>query len=89
MCGDGLLRPSHLRASYNLAVRVLIWHGWLLEGSGSNIYAARTAEVLRRAGHEVLLLCQEQHPDRLKFVDGFGWEPQPFEPALKTYASQL
>jgi glycosyltransferase involved in cell wall biosynthesis len=53
-------------------MRVLLWHGWLLEGSGSNIYAARTAEVLRRAGHEVLLLCQEQHPDRLKFVDGFG-----------------
>lgn len=53
-------------------MRVLLWHGWLLEGSGSNIFAARTAEVLRRTGHDVLLMCQERHPDRLMFVDSYG-----------------
>jgi glycosyltransferase involved in cell wall biosynthesis len=53
-------------------MRVLIWHGWLLEGTGSNVYTAKTAEVLRKAGHQVLLLCQQRHPERFGFVDAFG-----------------
>jgi len=53
-------------------VRILLWHGWLLEGSGSNVYTARLAEVLRRRGHDILLLCQEPHPERYGFVDAFG-----------------
>jgi glycosyltransferase involved in cell wall biosynthesis len=48
---------------------VLLWHGWLLEGTGANIYAARVAEVWRRTGNHVLLLCQHRHVDRLGFVD--------------------
>ena len=27
--------------------------------------------------------------DIRKFVDDFGWEPQPFEPTLRSYAGQL
>jgi glycosyltransferase involved in cell wall biosynthesis len=53
-------------------VRILIWHGWLLEGSGSNVVTARTSEVFRAAGHDVLLLCQERHPDRFEWIDAFG-----------------
>jgi glycosyltransferase involved in cell wall biosynthesis len=53
-------------------MRVLIWHGWLLEGAGSNVYTARVVEVLRRKGHDVLLLCQERHPERYPFLDGWG-----------------
>ncbi len=53
-------------------MRILIWHGWLLEGSGSNIGAARLSEVLRAAGHEVLLLCQEGHPGRYGWIDASG-----------------
>jgi glycosyltransferase involved in cell wall biosynthesis len=53
-------------------VRVLLWHGWLLEGSGSNVYAARVAEALRRMGHDVLLLCQDPAPERMAFVDATG-----------------
>ena len=26
--------------------RILLWHGWLLEGSGSNVATARVAEHL-------------------------------------------
>ncbi len=44
-------------------MRVLLWHGWLLEGTGSNIYTARVAEELVRAGHDVVLLCQEGHAE--------------------------
>jgi glycosyltransferase involved in cell wall biosynthesis len=53
-------------------MRVLLWHGWLLEGSGSNVYTARVAEVLRAEGHDVLLLCQEGHPERYRWIDGIG-----------------
>jgi glycosyltransferase involved in cell wall biosynthesis len=53
-------------------VRVLLWHGWVLEGSGSNVYTARVAEVLRAAGHDVLLLCQEAHPERYRWIDAWG-----------------
>src|SRR6266550_1342472 len=50
-------------------MRVLIWHGWLLEGSGSNVAAAKLAETLRRKEHQVMVLCQEPHPERFGFVD--------------------
>jgi glycosyltransferase involved in cell wall biosynthesis len=53
-------------------MRVLLWHAWLLEGSGSNVYTARVAEVLRRSGHDVLLVCQERHVDRYEFLDAWG-----------------
>lgn len=53
-------------------MRILVWHGWLLEGSGSNVATARVAEVWRRAGHDVLLLCQERHPDRYAWIDASG-----------------
>ena len=53
-------------------MRILLWHGWLLAGSGSNVVTARVAEAYRRQGHEVLLLCQEGHPERHPFVDAWG-----------------
>src|SRR5919108_5965139 len=53
-------------------VRVLLWHGWLLEGSGSNVYTARVTDVLTRWGHDVLLVCQEPHPDRYAYLGSWG-----------------
>src|SRR5262245_21624401 len=53
-------------------MRILLWHGWLLEGSGSNVGTARIAERFRSAGHDVLLLCQERHPERYSWIDAFG-----------------
>jgi glycosyltransferase involved in cell wall biosynthesis len=56
-------------------VRLLIFHGYLLEGTGSNVYNARLAAALVRLGHEVHLLCQERHPERLDFLDAAGdWD---------------
>ena len=49
-----------------------MWHGWLLEGSGSNVATARIVEVWRAAGHDVMLLCQERHPDRYPWIDASG-----------------
>ncbi len=53
-------------------MRVLLWHGWLLEGGGSNVYTAMVARELRERGYDVLLLCQEKHPARFAFVDTWG-----------------
>ncbi len=53
-------------------MRILIWHGWLLEGSGSNVVTARTAEAWRAAGHDVALMCQERHPERYPWIDADG-----------------
>jgi glycosyltransferase involved in cell wall biosynthesis len=56
-------------------MRVLVFHGYLLRGTGSNVYNARLCAALGRAGHTVDLLCQEPRPDELDFVDAVGtWE---------------
>lgn len=56
-------------------MRVLVFHGYLLSGTGSNVYNARLAEALVRAEHEVHLLCQDRHADDLDFVDAIAtWE---------------
>ena len=48
---------------------LLIFHGYLLRGTGSNIYTANLARTLVQLGHQVHLFSQEQHPDTLDFVD--------------------
>jgi glycosyltransferase involved in cell wall biosynthesis len=56
-------------------MRILIFHGYLLGGTGSNVYNARLAAALAKLGHEVHLLCQDRHPERQSFVDAAGdWD---------------
>jgi glycosyltransferase involved in cell wall biosynthesis len=58
-----------------IAVRILIFHGYLLGGTGSNVYNARLAAALVALGHDVHLLCQERHPERHPFVSAAGdWD---------------
>lgn len=45
-------------------MRILIWHGYLLSGTGSNVYTRMMARAWSRAGHEVVVLSQEPHPQR-------------------------
>jgi glycosyltransferase involved in cell wall biosynthesis len=47
-------------------MRVLLFHGYMLRGTGSNIYTANLARALVGLGHEVHLVCQ----DRQVQVDG-------------------
>ena len=51
-------------------MRVLIFHGYLLRGTGSNIYNASLARALVALGHEVHLLCQERHAGELGLPGG-------------------
>ena len=56
-------------------MRVLIFHGYLLDGTGSNVYNAQLATALVGLGHEVHLLSQDRHPERQPFVDAVGdWD---------------
>ncbi len=56
-------------------MRVLIFHGYLLGGTGSNVYNARLAAALVALGHEVHLLCQDRRPEDQAFVDAVGdWD---------------
>ncbi len=44
-------------------MRIVIWHGYLLGGTGSNVYTRALAREWTRLGHEVVILCQERHPE--------------------------
>jgi len=45
-------------------MKILLWHGYLLGGTGSNVYTRALARAWARAGHEVVVFCQEPHPER-------------------------
>jgi glycosyltransferase involved in cell wall biosynthesis len=53
-------------------MRVLVFHGYLLRGTGSNVYNAELCAALVRLGHTVDLLSQERRPHELDFVDAVG-----------------
>jgi glycosyltransferase involved in cell wall biosynthesis len=44
--------------------RIVLWHGYLLGGTGSNVYTRQLAREWSRAGHDVVVLSQEAHPER-------------------------
>jgi glycosyltransferase involved in cell wall biosynthesis len=44
-------------------MRILLWHGYLLGGTGSNVYTRALAREWREAGHDVTVVCQEPHPE--------------------------
>ncbi len=45
-------------------MRILLWHGYLLGGTGSNVYTRMLAREWSRAGHDVTVLSQEAEPER-------------------------
>jgi glycosyltransferase involved in cell wall biosynthesis len=44
-------------------VRILFWHGYLLGGTGSNVYTRALVHEWSRAGHDVVVFSQEPQPD--------------------------
>ncbi len=43
-------------------MKIVIWHGYLLGGTGSNVYSRALARAWSRLGHEVVVVCQERNP---------------------------
>lgn len=50
-------------------MHLVIVHGYLLRGTGSNIYTANVAETWKRQGHAVTVVCQDHLADTISFVD--------------------
>jgi glycosyltransferase involved in cell wall biosynthesis len=61
---------------------ICILHGYLLEGSGSNLWTRSIAESLCRQGHTVHLVAQENHPERYPFITRALRYPAVGEPEL-------
>jgi glycosyltransferase involved in cell wall biosynthesis len=45
-------------------VRILLWHGYLLGGTGSNVYTRSIAREWSRSGHDVVVVSQEPSPEQ-------------------------
>ena len=45
-------------------MKIIVWHGYLLSGTGSNIYTRALVREWARAGHEVVVVAQEPHPEQ-------------------------
>jgi glycosyltransferase involved in cell wall biosynthesis len=45
-------------------VKILLWHGYLLGGTGSNVYTRSLTRAWSRLGHEVVVFCQDPDPGR-------------------------
>ncbi|TML53784.1 MAG: glycosyltransferase family 4 protein [Actinobacteria bacterium] len=43
-------------------MKIVFWHGYLLGGTGSNVYTRALARAWSRLGHEVVVVCQERNP---------------------------
>jgi glycosyltransferase involved in cell wall biosynthesis len=57
-------------------MRILLWHGYLLEGTGSNIYTRAIAREWGRAEHEVVVLCQDPEPGRFDLAGAVVVRPE-------------
>ncbi len=56
-------------------VDVLIFHGYLLRGTGSNVYNARLTASMARLGARIHLLTQDRQAGTLDFVDAVAdWD---------------
>jgi glycosyltransferase involved in cell wall biosynthesis len=46
------------------ALRILLWHGYLLGGTGSNVYTRALAREWSLEGHDVVVFSQEPRPEQ-------------------------
>ena len=62
-------------------LRICMIHGYLLTGTGSNIFVNNLVRSFCRLGHDVFLFCQEKHPEEIDFISRHSV----FEPGNRTY----
>ncbi len=43
-------------------MKIVLWHGYLLGGTGSNVYTRALTRAWSRLGHDVVVVCQERNP---------------------------
>jgi glycosyltransferase involved in cell wall biosynthesis len=55
---------------------ICILHGYLLDGSGSNLWTRSVIQSLCRDGEIIHLVCQENHPERFDFIaEAYRYHP--------------
>ena len=52
-------------------MHLVLLHGYLLQGTGSNIYVANIAKAWQNQGHSVSVVCQDRNAGALPFVQEF------------------
>jgi glycosyltransferase involved in cell wall biosynthesis len=52
-------------------MHIVILHGYILQGTGSNVYVANIAKAWKNQGHKVTILCQDRNAGKLPIVDEF------------------
>jgi glycosyltransferase involved in cell wall biosynthesis len=56
-------------------MRILLWHGYLLGGTGSNVYTRSLARAWSAIGHDVTVFSQEPHPEEFDIGDAAAVRP--------------
>ena len=51
-------------------MKILLWHGYLLGGTGSNVYTRSLARAWSRFGHEVVVFSQDPNPSAHEGLEG-------------------
>ena len=64
-------------------MRICMIHGYLLTGTGSNIFVSNLVRHFCARGHDVLLLCQERGPQTLDFIS----RHRVFDPGNRNYTT--
>lgn len=49
-------------------MRLVIWHGYLLDGTGSNVYTREVAKAWAGLGHDVRVICAESRPEHARLA---------------------
>jgi glycosyltransferase involved in cell wall biosynthesis len=57
-------------------MRILLWHGYLLGGTGSNVYTRALARSWAQLGHDVVVFSQEPHPERFDLAGSAVVRPE-------------
>ena len=81
-------------------MNLLMTHGYMLSGTGSNVYVQNLCRALTRMGHDVHLLCQEPNPLSYDFVNGhyraspegialLGEKSSPFPGSCSVYQPEI
>jgi glycosyltransferase involved in cell wall biosynthesis len=81
-------------------MQLLMTHGYMLSGTGSNVYVQNLCRALVKMGHDVHLLCQEPTPLSYDFVNAhyrasaegikdLGEKPSPFPGSCSVYQPEI
>jgi glycosyltransferase involved in cell wall biosynthesis len=66
-------------------MKILLWHGYLLGGTGSNVYTRSLARAWSRLGHDVVVFCQDPDPSRYAELEGVRVVRPPIDTRLPVF----